>query len=56
MDLGDAADVPSILIDPAQRETMNQSAGFARLLGREALALLPAEADFHRMAQRFAMR
>ena len=36
VDLGTRADVSSILIDLTQRETMNASADFARLLGREA--------------------
>ena len=39
---GEAADISSILIDLTQRETMNTSASFARLLGREAT---PADAD-----------
>ena len=44
------ADVSSILIDLTQRETMNHSAGFARLLGREAKPLIPTKSVFHRMA------
>ncbi len=51
VDLGDqTGDISSILIDLAQRETMNTSAGFARLLGREARPLIPTKAAFHRMA------
>jgi N-acetylmuramoyl-L-alanine amidase len=51
VNLGDqAADISSILIDLTQRETMNISAGFARLLGREARPLMPTKAAFHRMA------
>jgi N-acetylmuramoyl-L-alanine amidase len=51
VDLGDAApDISSILIDLAQRETMNTSAAFARLLGREAKPLMPTKPVFHRMA------
>lgn len=51
VDLGDASpDISSILIDLTQRETMNTSAGFARLLGREAKPLIPTKAMFHRMA------
>lgn len=51
VDLGDApGDVRGILIDLAQRETMNSSADFARALGREAGPLLPVKANFHRMA------
>ena len=44
------ADVSSILIDLTQRETMNSSASFARLLGREARPLMPIRDNFHRMA------
>lgn len=51
VDLGEqAADISSILIDLTQRETMNTSAGFARLLGREAKPLIPVKSNFHRMA------
>ncbi len=51
VDLGDqTTDISSILIDLAQRETMNASASFARLLGREARPLMPTKAAFHRMA------
>lgn len=46
---GAAADVSSILIDLAQRETMNSSAHFAALLRREA-RLMPFRTDYHRMA------
>jgi N-acetylmuramoyl-L-alanine amidase len=56
VDLDDAADVSSILIDLTQRETMNQSAGFARLLGREAPALMPTKANFHRMASLMVLK
>ncbi len=44
------ADISSILIDLTQRETMNSSASFARLLGREAKPLMPIKPNFHRMA------
>ena len=44
------ADISSILIDLTQRETMNSSASFARLLGREAQPLMPVKPNFHRMA------
>ncbi|MBN8816869.1 MAG: N-acetylmuramoyl-L-alanine amidase [Sphingomonas sp.] len=47
---GENADVSSILIDLTQRETMNASAAFARLLGREAAPLIPLRANFHKMA------
>jgi N-acetylmuramoyl-L-alanine amidase len=51
LDLGDqASDISSLLIDLAQRETMNRSASFARLLGREARPLMPTKDNFHRMA------
>ena len=43
-------DISSILIDLTQRETMNSSANFARLLGREAQPLIPVKSNFHRMA------
>jgi N-acetylmuramoyl-L-alanine amidase len=45
-----SADISSILIDLTQRETMNSSASFARLLGREAQPLIPVKPNFHRMA------
>ena len=45
-----SADISSILIDLTQRETMNSSANFARLLGREAQPLIPVKPNFHRMA------
>lgn len=51
VDLGDQTnDISSLLIDLAQRETMNRSASFARLLGREAKPLMPVKDNFHRMA------
>lgn len=51
IDLADqAGDIPSILIDLAQRETMAASAAFARLLGREAEGRIPTRPLFHRMA------
>ncbi len=46
---GEGADVSSILIDLAQRETMNASARFADLLKREGSAM-PFRSDYHRMA------
>nr|MDQ4088432.1 N-acetylmuramoyl-L-alanine amidase [Pseudomonadota bacterium] len=39
-----------ILIDLAQRESMNVSADFARLLFREAAPLFPFRPDWHRFA------
>ena len=57
VDLGGAgADVSSILIDLMQRETMNNSADFARLLGREAAPLVPVKANFHRMASLMVLK
>ena len=50
------ADVRSILIDLTQRETMNASAGFARLLGREARPLMPLKPTFHRMASLMVLK
>ncbi|MEH3046592.1 N-acetylmuramoyl-L-alanine amidase [Sphingomonas adhaesiva] len=49
-------DVSSILIDLTQRETMNASAGFARLLGREAKPLMPTKANFHRTASLLVLK
>jgi len=57
VDLGaDGADVSSILIDLTQRETMNASANFARLLGREARPLVPLKPNFHRMASLMVLK
>ena len=53
---GAGADVQSILIDLTQRETMNQSADFARLLGREAGPLIPLRTTFHRMASLMVLK
>lgn len=49
-------DVSSILIDLTQRETMNASAKFARLLGREAQGLIPVKANYHRMASLLVLK
>lgn len=57
VDLADAAeDVSSILIDLTQRETMNSSANFARLLGRESSGLVPFKANYHRMASLLVLK
>ena len=56
VDLDRNADVSSILIDLTQRETMNNSATFARLLGREAKPLVPMKANFHRMASLMVLK
>mgnify|MGYP001321870004 CR=1 FL=1 len=47
---GENREIASILVDLAQRETMNNSAAFASLLKREATGLVPFRADYHRMA------
>jgi len=56
VDLGGNSDVSSILIDLTQRETMNASASFARLLGREAQPLIPVKPAFHRMASLMVLK
>ncbi|TGX52569.1 N-acetylmuramoyl-L-alanine amidase [Sphingomonas gei] len=57
VDLGVASpDISSILIDLTQRETMNASANFARLLGREAQPLIPIKANYHRMASLMVLK
>ncbi len=57
VDLGrQSADISSILIDLTQRETMNASAGFARLLGREATGLIPLKPNYHRMASLMVLK
>jgi N-acetylmuramoyl-L-alanine amidase len=57
VDLGGASpDISSILIDLTQRETMNASANFARLLGREAKPLIPIKANYHRMASLIVLK
>ncbi len=51
VDLGvENREIASILVDLAQRETMNASAGFANLLKREAGRYVPFRTDFHKMA------
>jgi N-acetylmuramoyl-L-alanine amidase len=47
---GENREIASILVDLAQRETMNSAAGFATLLKRESTGLVPFRADYHRMA------
>jgi len=46
----ETSEISSILVDLAQRDTMNASASFAGLLHREAAREVPFRADFHRMA------
>ena len=47
---GENREIASILVDLAQRESMNASADFANLLKREAGRYVPFRSDFHRMA------
>jgi len=47
---GENADVASILLDLAQRETMNRSSEFASLLKRESVGQIPFRTDYHRTA------
>jgi N-acetylmuramoyl-L-alanine amidase len=47
---GENADIASILVDLAQRESMNASANFANLLRRESSREIGFRSDFHRMA------
>ncbi len=47
---GENREIASILVDLAQRETMNTSASFANLLKRESSGLVPFRSAFHRMA------
>ncbi len=44
------SEVASILLDLAQRETMDSSAAFANLLKREATGLMPFRPNYHSMA------
>lgn len=48
--LGGNAGVNMILIDLTQRESMDMSADFARLLRREAASYFPFQPDYHRFA------
>jgi N-acetylmuramoyl-L-alanine amidase len=57
VDLGsENPDVSSILIDLTQRETMNASAAFARLLGREAEPMIPLRPGFHKFASLMVLK
>ena len=47
---GENNDVSSILIDLAQRETMNVSSSFAALLQREMSPTIPFRTSYHRFA------
>ena len=53
---GQHADVNRILIDLAQRESMDASAEFARLLRREASAFFPFRTDYHRFASLLVLK
>ena len=53
---GQDADVNRILIDLAQRESMDASAEFARLLRREASAFFPFRPDYHRFASLLVLK
>jgi N-acetylmuramoyl-L-alanine amidase len=48
--------VNTILIDLAQRESMDQSADFARLLHREASPLVPFRPEPHRFASLMVLK
>ena len=52
---GDAG-VNRILIDLAQRDSMNVSADFAGLLRREASAFFPFRPDYHRFASLIVLK
>jgi N-acetylmuramoyl-L-alanine amidase len=57
VDLDDRdAGVNRILIDLAQRESMEASAEFARLLQREASAFFPFRPDYHRFASLLVLK
>jgi N-acetylmuramoyl-L-alanine amidase len=47
---GENAEIASILVDLAQRESMNSSAYFAKLIKREASQDISFRSDYHRMA------
>jgi N-acetylmuramoyl-L-alanine amidase len=51
-----SGDVSSILIDLTQRETMNLSANFARLLQREASPYVPFRTTYHRFASLMVLK
>lgn len=55
-DLGANAGVDRILIDLAQRESMNRSADFAQLLKREASPFFPFRPDYHRFASLIVLK
>jgi len=51
-----SGDVSSILIDLTQRESMNVSASFARLLQREASPYVPFRSAYHRFASLMVLK
>ncbi|UZW55263.1 N-acetylmuramoyl-L-alanine amidase [Sphingobium sp. JS3065] len=53
---GQSSDVSSILIDLTQRESMNISVGFARLLQREAAPYVPFRGAAHRFASLMVLK
>ncbi|EPR17033.1 hypothetical protein M527_18345 [Sphingobium indicum IP26] len=53
---GQSSDVSSILIDLTQRETMNVSVAFARLLQREAAPYVPFRGTAHRFASLMVLK
>lgn len=53
---GQSGDVSSILIDLTQRETMNVSANFAKLLRREAGVYMPFREVYHRFASLMVLK
>ncbi len=53
---GQSGDVSSILIDLTQRESMNVSASFARLLQREASPYVPFRTAYHRFASLIVLK
>ncbi|CAN5472086.1 N-acetylmuramoyl-L-alanine amidase [soil metagenome] len=53
---GQSGDVSSILIDLTQRETMNLSANFARLLQREASPFVTFRSAYHRFASLIVLK
>jgi N-acetylmuramoyl-L-alanine amidase len=53
---GQDADVNRILIDLAQRESMDASAEFAQLLQREASAFFPFRPNYHRFASLLVLK
>ncbi|HEY0413521.1 MAG TPA: N-acetylmuramoyl-L-alanine amidase [Allosphingosinicella sp.] len=54
--LSDDAGVNRILIDLAQRESMDVSAGFAALLRREGAAYFPFRPEYHRFASLLVLK